>query len=370
MKLTLTLILGMLLCTGLAWADTPPVGTYYFSRDLIFPQVAAGGLAPNPNYETWITVTNRGTAAFTGNIYFFTSAGTAWNPYVNGSSITGGMLPISIQPRTVMTYKVTLPGATEAGYAIVSQLENLLTSFIEGNATYYVDSTADSVGVPPGRTFVNASLPFENFETICLALANPDFSSTANVTFRLYSKDNVLMDTKHFDMLKMTQSPRYLWEIFNTTPRSFGRGRVEILATSLIVGVAVTQTEAGQMSSLPLGASTGTYSITTGSFVGSGLSNFFITDLTLWNEETFLDGFARIGINGVYKVYPVYGGYNEQPFDLYAVDSDNSVILMATFIGTSFSFGQVTFSGRIYIYSTQTKTTLGYKPYTATLVEN
>lgn len=363
-------MLTILLFAGLAFADAPPVGSYYFSRDLIFPQVAAGGLAPNPSYQTWITVTNRGTATFTGTMYFFTSAGTAWNPYVNGSQIAGGMLAVSIAPRTVMTYKVSLPGATETGYAIVSQLENVLTTFIEGNATYYVDSTADSVGVPPGRTFTNASLPFEDFETICLALANPDATSASNVSLKLYSKDNVLVDTQYVNLPKMSQSPQYLWQIFGTTPRAFGRGRVEISASSLIVGVAVTQTEAGQMSSLPLGATTNTYTITTGSYVGSGLSNFFLTDLTVWNEETFLDGFARIGINGVYKVYPVYGGYYAQPFDLYAVDSDNNLILMATFVGTSFSLGQSTFSGRLYVYSTQSNTVLGYKPYTATLVGN
>jgi len=370
MKTKLAWILTMLMISSLAFADTPPVGTYIFSRDLIFPQVAAGGLSPDPHYETWITVTNRGTGTYSGTLYLFTSSGTAWNPYVNGIKVTGGTLPIELPAHAVMTFKVTLPGTTEAGYVIVSPQGNHLTAFIEGNATYFVDSTADSVGVPPARTFNKASLPFEDFDAICLALANPDKTSSAVVTLKLYTKDNQLADTRTVTLTPMAQSPQYLWQIFSTTDRSFGRGRVEISATSLVVGVAVTQTAAGQMSSLPLAAAPCTYTVTTDSYVGSGSTLYYLTDLTIWNEETFLDGYARIGINNVYNHYPVYGGYWGQPFDLYAIDSNTGFILMMTYIGTGFSFGQNSFSGRIYLYSTLTNTVLGYKPYTATLVGN
>ena len=52
-----------------------------------------------------------------------------------------------------------------------------LTNSLEGHLTYYVsdgDLVTDSVGVPPARQFLASSLPFEDFNSICLAFANTD----------------------------------------------------------------------------------------------------------------------------------------------------------------------------------------------------
>jgi hypothetical protein len=107
-------------------------------------QVAAGG-----QYQTWITVTNKGTQLWEGNFYFYNGSKAPWNPYVDGIQVSGGNLDVTIPSKATRTFKVSLPGGTEAGYLIARAGNTNLDNFLEGNLTYYISSDGtilDSVG--------------------------------------------------------------------------------------------------------------------------------------------------------------------------------------------------------------------------------
>ena len=219
----LLVFVSMILIAGVAFGDQ----NYTAYKDLIFPQVAAGGMAPNPNYETWITVANRGTAGYIGSLSLYKESATAWTPFVNGVRATGGRVDITVEAGKVATYKITAPSITEVGFAVITgRNPTSFTDYLEGNLTSYIDSTVDSVGIPPSKPFLISSLPFEDFSAICLAFANTNIDRfPATVQLKLYSSTGTLQDTKSLSLLPFEHRPRYLSEIFNSTSSSFGRGR-------------------------------------------------------------------------------------------------------------------------------------------------
>jgi hypothetical protein len=154
-------------------------------KSLVFPQVAAGG-----GWETILNLTNRGTTTYAGSLNLFNTAADGspqtWSPVINGTAITNGQMNISISPGNTVTYTFTEPGGTQAGFCKISPVspsDSDETSFVEGNLTYYVmsgSSITDSIGIEPSGQIFLATIPFNNFSSICLALANVT-SGTASV---------------------------------------------------------------------------------------------------------------------------------------------------------------------------------------------
>jgi hypothetical protein len=255
--------------------------------DLIFPEVVAGG-----GIETLVTLSNRGTATYTGYAYLRTGAQFEWNPLVNGLSITGGEFPVSISPGRTVTYLITGSGSIPevGGMIIVNAEDPGLTKYIEGNMTYFLTSggiSFDSIGVLPATPFVAASLPFEDFRSITLAFLNTDFEErTANVTFKLYDDSNVLRGTSTPDpLLPAEQRASYLYQLFPSVS-SLASGRVEIQSDIPISGIAMMQEAvSGQFSSLPLGSTIRTYSVHTSD------PNVGLTRMALWTNGPFVNGY-------------------------------------------------------------------------------
>jgi hypothetical protein len=284
-------------------------------KGLIFPQVAAGG-----QYQTWITVTNRGTKPWDGTFSFYSGNKTAWNPYINDVLLTGGSLEVVIPAKGTNTYKVTLPGNTEAGYLIAKSSDTSLDNFLEGNLTYYVsndETILDSVGIMPSKPILASSIPFEDFSSLCFALVNSDtHGRTATVTLTLYSDTNAPVGTPASVTLEEgAYKAQYLWQTFPSVPNSSWRGRIEIRSNVPVSGVALTQAAGGQLSSLPLDATTMTYSIVTSS------ADIPFAKMTFWTEGLFVNGYGTAA--GYSDVFGLFG----------QIDSDGSVELH--FRGTS-----------------------------------
>jgi len=251
-------------------------------KDLIFAQLAAGG-----QYETWITVTNRGTATWNGTFQFFHNKGEAWNPIVNGVQISGGILQVSIPAKQTKTYKVTLP-TLASGFVVARADDADFTNYLEGTLTYYVTEggvMTDSVGVQPSRPFLASSLPFEDFGAICLAFANTDAEGrSANVKFRVYSPTGIQQGpTREWsNMVSMEHKAQYLFELFPEISKTYGRGRLEVESDVPISGMALTLIS--QMSSLPLNSTTRTYSV-------DSYGDIHFAAAALWTEGLFVNGY-------------------------------------------------------------------------------
>ena len=255
-------------------------------KDLIFPQLAAGG-----GYETWMTVTNHGVATWNGTFYFYHNLGEPWNPIVNGVQISDGMLPVSIMSKETETFKVTLASLASGFVVAKESIAGFFSSFLEGNLTYYVTEgavTTDSVGVQPSRPFLAASLPFEDFGAICLAFANTDAEGrSANVKFKVFSPTGVQQGpTRTWEnMVPMEHKAQYLFQLFPEIPKAYGRGRLEIESDIPISGMALTLVS--QMSSLPLNSTNRTYLM-------DSYGELHLKEMTLWTEGLFVNGYIVV----------------------------------------------------------------------------
>jgi hypothetical protein len=284
-KATLAWIPALLLFAGAALSQINTIN-YLPHKDLIFPQVAAGG-----QYETWITVTNRGTQPWTGNLIFHTDKNVLWSPYVNGVPVVDGYLTVQILPKATATYKVTIIGNTQAGYLVMRDFSTALDNFLEGNLTYYVNQggqVVDSVGIIPSNPVMATAIPFENFTSLACAFANTDPQGRpANMTLTLFSETNTPIGTAlNRTLLKGEYFAQYLYDIFPTAPKTGWRGRLEIESDVPVSIVALTQTPSLQLSSLPLVSTTRTYSLS----VSSSYVPF--AKMTLWADGIFVGGYA------------------------------------------------------------------------------
>jgi len=260
-------------------------------KNLIFPEVVAGG-----GLETLVTVSNRGTSTYNGTAYLRKGESAEWNPVVNGTPVTGGQFSVSILPGGMVTYLITGSSLDVGGMVVAADEEEestaALTSYIEGNLTYFIKSgetTIDSIGVLPATPFEAASLPFDDFNSVTLAFVNSDFEArTANVTMKLYSEDGLLLDTYGPEpILPEEQSASYLYQLFPSVS-SLTTGRVEIQSDVPISGIAMMQTASGQFSSLPLGSTIRTYSVITQD------SDVIMTRMALWTNGPFVNGYVIV----------------------------------------------------------------------------
>ncbi len=345
-RTNLLLIPAILLFANVAVSQISQ-GNYLPYKELIFPQVAAGG-----QYQTWVTVTNPGTQPWSGTFNFYTTQTTQgvaqsvpWNPLVNGSPISGGSLAVQIASKATSTYKITLTGSTQSGYLIATTSNTSLDNFLEGNLTYYVGSTSnilDAVGVLPSNPISATTIPFEDFSTIAIGFANAKAQGkTATITLKLFTDKNVQTGTTATVSLTAgAQVAEYLRDAFPTASNTSWRGRVDIESTVPVGMIALSQTAGGQYASLPLDSTTQTFSITTTSPEMPSLQ------MTLWSNGLFINGYASI--TGQSGLYAVCGQTN----------SDGTVRLYLD--------AKVTVYGYIYDISIHMKTNEPYMPATTT----
>jgi hypothetical protein len=271
-------------------------------KNLVFPQIAAGG-----EYQTWITVNNRGDNRWSGAFRFYKGEAMPWNPYINNTQISGGILPVTIDAGATRTFIITQPGNTESGFLLAAADSLSLDNFLQGNLTYFVGigQVNDSIGVMPSNPFFAATIPFEDFNTICFAFANADpRGRAATVKLKLYSDENASIGSTYVLMLEnLWHLPRYLRQMFEGV--SLQRGRVEIESDVPIFGVALIQSAGGQFSSLPLGPTTRTYIVDA---VGLDLN---WARFTLWPEGLFVNGYVEVEREGSYDLFSVFGQIRE-----------------------------------------------------------
>ena len=298
-RLFLWVIIGLLLAGGAASAQV-----FYPQKDLVFTHLAAGG-----GYETVLTMTNRGTYDYAGKMYFYKNCDEQWNPTVNGTAITGGMIVVTIPPGDTVTYRVS--GANlEAGFCYLYADDMAMDNFLEGNQAYFVLSgptVLDSIGISPSVELFVSTVPFENFSTIAVAFANPDFywSRTASVTLRLYNSAGGFLTSTNISLAPRCHYPRFLSDIFpGYNP---GRGRLDIQSDNPIVAAALTL-NGGQLSSLPMIPSPTTYTVT-------AVDVSTITtrgEAAIWIEGRFVKGYLRVTeFNGASMdyVFPIEGRF-------------------------------------------------------------
>ncbi len=263
MKIRVLLISFILLC-GTCFAQN-----LHPTKDLAFGQIAAGG-----GYESVLTVTNRGTSAYSGTLELHTGVGVPWNPTINGVQVTNGQQEISLNPGETKTYKITLSGNTESAFGLVRSADLLQSSFIEGNMTYFVSAEDpaggdpipyEGVGVPPSGEFYKTTIPFEDVLTVALALANVNTGKAANVNLTVFSESNVQKGTKTITIGPNGHFVGFLWQQIDGLT---GPGRLEIESRLPIFGTALTfvpssASPAGSLfASLPLLASPYSYTFT------------------------------------------------------------------------------------------------------------
>lgn len=264
---SVALLLLLLPVTGLA--GDPMIG-----RDLAFAQIAVGG-----GYETVLNLTNRGTTTYAGTFSLFRQSGQAWSPLINGNAINNGKLDISLSPGATTTLKLTTSGTTEAGFGTIKASNSNNTSFLEGTLTYFVktgETVVDSIGVQPSNDIYLVTIPFDNFGSIALALANAK-ATPATVGLRLWSEKNNPVGTP-IPPLQLKQNEhvaKYLWQLFPDVQMT--AGRLEIQSDVPILGTALTDA-GGQFSSLPFlpALKAYDYTLTLPGFSGAGVGSLRI----------------------------------------------------------------------------------------------
>lgn len=293
----------------LAWSTVAVIvvsnasAQYLFQRkDAAFAQVAAGG-----NIETRIVLTNRGNFIYQGVIYFSTGMqGRAWNVFVNGSPIENGSYSFQLNLDEVLTLRITDPGSDVArgGNAVIVADDLTPDNFLECNLTFYITDhgeITDSVGILPGDEFYLASLPFEDFSQIALALTDTRFPDEAGenttdnqvILLSLLDDEGNLLDTLEVEGLKpWGHAAMYLPEYFVGDPFSGKeprRGKVEIASPYPVVATALTQV-GPELSSLPLQAAPVGHEVSLVHEDGTQ----FTGSAALWAEGYFVRGYLTI----------------------------------------------------------------------------
>ena len=265
-------------------------------KDLSFAQAAAG-----PTIETVLTLTNRGDHAYSGVLRLTQGLdAVAWNPLVNGVRTTGGTYAVTVDVDAIVTLRLTDTALLVGQVALIAD-DVVLDNFVEGTLTYYIrsgDTVTDSVGVAPSTEFYLASLPFERFQDIALALANAGSTSgdqtapTADVSIALINSQGELMDTQQMSLIPGAHSAQYLFQLFSGVEGTdtLTAGKVEIASTTPIVGTALTQVNLQQLSSLPLNPAPVEYILE----MEGNNGDHFSGDLALWVEGFFVKGYLRI----------------------------------------------------------------------------
>ncbi len=253
---------------------------------LLFGQVAIGSQG-DLEIQSVISATNSGSITYEGDFSFFTGDGVIWNPVVDGVATTNGQHSISIPP--FETISLTLTGGAEivAGSAILRGTGPPETA-IDGNLTYFfrtAGALTDSIGVGPSAEIYRSTIPFQNFSTIALALANQD-PTAKDVVLKLRQADGTLEEVKNVELAGNEHDPRFLDQIFDAT--TVTGGRVDIESSELFFGTAVTLVD-GQISTLPMQPARVEYDFRSDADDGTVTTG----KVTLWAEGNFVKGYLE-----------------------------------------------------------------------------
>jgi hypothetical protein len=190
-----------------------------------------------------------------------------------------------------VTLSITYPGPLGVGFATITTTDNALTDCVEGTLTYYLKSGSgavlDSVGVGPASQIYLTTIPFDDFSTIAVALANLNqFGVMAKMT--VFSDTGEVAGTFNEPIPSMWHAAQYLSQFFPGV--SLTRGRLEIQCDSPIVGVVLTDVQ-NQFSSLPFlpAVKTYTWTMTTTTGPSPGVST---GNASMWINGTSITGYA------------------------------------------------------------------------------
>ncbi len=253
-------------------------------KDLAFAHVAAGG-----NYETILSVTNGGHSEYRGTLHFWKGSSQDWDPIVNGTRVSGSLIEVGVSAGETRIFRINDSSLTVgAAFLVASDMsqENL----IEGNLTYIMNgNNRDSVGIAPSVDLYKTVIPFEDFSTVGLALANADALHVKVVNLRLIDREGREIESATRVLAGRSHEARFLSEIFSSTIYT---GKVEIDSSGPIIGTAVTLAQ-DEISALPMLPSPVTYTLHTVADARVQAEGM------LWAEGVFVKGFLRyLKING------------------------------------------------------------------------
>ncbi len=275
--------------------SVPAAGFAQIGKSLRFAQIAFGG-----GYETVVNLSNRGASVFNGKLILLPSDRSKLFPaLVNGNPVPNG-LALALGPGVTESFSITSGDAsagTLSGFAAIDDASNVSANLLEGNLTYYVKSAdgtiVDSVGVAPSTPMRHAVIPFDDFQTVALALANHNAANqTANAKLTLFDDKGTQLATATQVLASEQQVPQFLYQSFPGV--SLTKGRVEIQSDYPIIGTALTFVKGGQASSLPFLPSVQMYDS-----VISAAGDTFTFQTYVSIAGSYVSGFAVNTVNGV-----------------------------------------------------------------------
>ncbi len=274
---------------------------FYPKKDMIFTQVIA-----STGFDSIISLTNRASQDYGGDIYFHTGAtGATWNPLVNGVRIVAGRRQVIIPSNETVVLRIT-DTAFVVGYAFIYADDLQADNGVEGNLTYYSrdgGTVLDAVGVPESREFLVASLPFSQFSDVGLSLAVPERGpeEDASVAVLLYDESSNLVSQCQFPILFGGHFAKFLGELpWTTSISGMGpAGKVEIRSNRLVAGIGMTVTPGAgggaEISTLPLSGTPLYYTLE----AEDSEENIYTGDVNFWIEGFVVNGYMRLShING------------------------------------------------------------------------
>jgi len=192
-----------------------------------------------------------------------------------------------------VTLRITGNEKLTPGNAILTSRDLVLDNFIESNLTYFVKSgtrTTDSIGVLPSAEFYVATVPFENFANVAIALGNADLvdpMEDVDIELLLSDAQGVFQVSKTITLSPFGHKAEFLLELFEGAPVS--QGKLEIRSDLPVIGTALTVVD-NQVSSLPLKPSPIAYTIRMVSTDDRVLNG----QIVLWAEGYRMGGYLVI----------------------------------------------------------------------------
>ena len=278
-------VVVLFLTTLLLTSTGQSLGIVLQQKDLAFPQIVVG-----PSVETVICLTNRGVAGYRGRIEFWRGSDPDWNPVVNGTRVFGSGLDIFVDSKMTEVF-IVKDDLSAAGAAVILADDSSQDNFIEGNLTYSIGGhTNDSVGISPSVELYQSTIPFEDFDTVGLALANANNHQRAEVTIRLVDDQGEEREDVFRSLSPRYHQATFLSELFST---EVGTGKIELESDIPILCTAVTL-DRGEISALPVLPSPVAYNFR---FRYLGITNH--AEATIWAEGVFVKGYLRyLELNG------------------------------------------------------------------------
>jgi hypothetical protein len=239
------------------WAQLP-------GKDLAFAQIAFGG-----GYETVLNLTNRGTSAYNGSLTLLPSDPARPFPVrVNGNPLAGAM-KLALDAGSTASLIITsgdVSGDTFSGFATIAGTNRNSPALLEGNLIYYVKSASgavmDSVGVAPSSRLLKAVIPFDDFQSVALALARfPGGPEAMPITLTLFDDKGVRVASADQALAPSQHTAKFLYQFFPAV--TLTKGRVEIRSSDRpFIGTALTFARGGQASAMPFVPSMTVYEVT------------------------------------------------------------------------------------------------------------